>query len=145
MYAITLWQPWAWAMGIGLKRVENRPWEPPASLIGERFALHAGNKWDRASSRLLAKLVKDGDPPPPEQGDVVHGAIVAITRLVAVVTTEEAARRIGGRDQARWFFGPYGWIVEDTVTLPEPVKCRGYQKLWNIPAETEKAVFRQYR
>lgn len=137
MKALTLWQPWAWAMACGLKRIENRIWEPPASMLGQRFALHAGRKWHEPSNTALWELLDYDDPHPPRQDEAVHGAIVATTRLVAVVTNADAAARIGGGDQRRWFFGPYGWVVEDTRELDEPIYCRGLQRLWPIPAELE--------
>jgi len=42
MKALTLKQPWAWAVAHAGKDVENRTWKPPASVIGQRIAIHAG-------------------------------------------------------------------------------------------------------
>lgn len=50
MKALTLWPEWAWAVCFLDKRVENRTWKPPASLIGQRIGIHAGariaGKWE---------------------------------------------------------------------------------------------------
>jgi hypothetical protein len=46
MQALTLWQPWAWAMAFAGKPVENRTWAPPHSLLGQRIAIHAGKTCD---------------------------------------------------------------------------------------------------
>lgn len=141
MRALTLWQPWAWAMGCGLKKIENRPWEPPAWMINVHFALHAGLKYDRPSADALWGLLDfPAEPVPPRKAEAVLGAVIAVTRLVAVVTTREAAERIGGENQGRFFFGPFGWVVSATYLLPEPVPCRGYQKLWTLPEEIADAV-----
>lgn len=42
MKALTLLNPWAQAIAYWGKDVENRTWAPPASLVGERIAIHAG-------------------------------------------------------------------------------------------------------
>ena len=45
--ALTLWQPWAWAIVEGHKDIENRPWAPGAALrVGDPFLIHAGMKYD---------------------------------------------------------------------------------------------------
>ena len=49
MKAITLIQPWSWAVAHGGKRVENRSWFPPKAMLGQRVAIHAGGKLDRAA------------------------------------------------------------------------------------------------
>lgn len=40
--ALTLWPEWVYAIVHLGKRIENRGWPPPESLIGQPFALHAG-------------------------------------------------------------------------------------------------------
>src|SRR5690606_7935017 len=128
MRALTLWQPWAWAMSIGLKRIENRTWRPPAWLIGQRFCLAAGKKWDRASHEALEAGLDPDDPDVPPRDELAAGAIVAVCRLDAIVTSADEASAVAGPDQARWFFGPVGWVIgRDVVTLPDPVPCRGFQ------------------
>lgn len=137
MKALTLWQPWAAVVASGLKRIENRPWEPPPTLYNERFAIHAGKKYDKPSAELLAKLTRPSDPAVP---DMVHGAVIATARLTGIVMSADAARRIAGRDQERWFFGPVGWVLDDIVQLERPVECRGFQKLWNLKPDDEFEV-----
>lgn len=41
MKAITLWQPWASLVTLGVKPIETRSWAPPASAIGQPLAIHA--------------------------------------------------------------------------------------------------------
>ncbi len=142
MRALTLWQPWAWAMSIGLKRIENRSWEPPAWLLGEHFALHASMKWDRASHETLegALIPRAQEPDVPDRLELVYGAVVATCRLSLVVTSADAAEKHAGFDQRRWFMGPYGWVVGDVRQLAAPVSCRGYQGLWNLPPDVLEKV-----
>ena len=50
MRAVTLRHPWAYAVKMLGKDIENRTWDPGVSLkVGERFAIHAG-KPPRANS-----------------------------------------------------------------------------------------------
>lgn len=41
MRALTVRQPFAWAIAHGHKPVENRTWAPPLGAVGERIAIHA--------------------------------------------------------------------------------------------------------
>ena len=44
MYAITLHQPWASLIALGVKTVETRSWPAPAHLVGQTIAVHAGKR-----------------------------------------------------------------------------------------------------
>lgn len=136
MYALTLWQPWCWLVSAGIKRVENRPWEPPSELIGQRFALHAGKKWDDDGSDWIDLAMIDDPIQYPDRSLIPFGAITATARLVCVATNMETVVRHAGGEQRRWFFGPYGWILDD-IRQVTPIPCRGFQKLWGVPPEIE--------
>ncbi|MYE38465.1 MAG: ASCH domain-containing protein [Candidatus Spechtbacteria bacterium SB0662_bin_43] len=41
MKVITLHQPWASLIALGIKDIEARSWSPPQRLIGETIAIHA--------------------------------------------------------------------------------------------------------
>lgn len=47
MKAISTWQPYASLIAAKIKPFETRSWSPPASLIGQRIAIHAAKKNDR--------------------------------------------------------------------------------------------------
>lgn len=147
MKALTLIQPWAWCITHAGKRVENRTWAPPASLLGQRFAIHAGKAPRIAEAeRDLAEHGVYVHPP-----DVVFGAVVATVRLVGVAkghgsswfqvsgTFERNRPLIGVRD-GLWFSGPVGWVLDDVRVLSEPVPCRGAQGLWTLPSDVEWIV-----
>ena len=44
MYAITLHQPWASLIALGVKTVETRSWPASARLVGQTIAIHAGKR-----------------------------------------------------------------------------------------------------
>lgn len=58
MRGLSVKQPWAGAIAYGPKRVENRPWMAPSSIIGETIAIHA-------SSRLILTGCSAVEPPTP--------------------------------------------------------------------------------
>ncbi len=46
-----------------------------------------------------------------------------------------------------WFFGPYGWILDQVVAFPRPadLKCRGYQTLWTPPGVLDWEIGVQFK
>jgi hypothetical protein len=71
MRALTVKQPWASLIASGEKRIENRSWRPPAELIGQRIAIHAGASWDKRGETFTA--ARKGELP---QGRVVCTAVI---------------------------------------------------------------------
>lgn len=126
MKALTLHQPWAWAIAHADKRIENRSWRPPASIVGKRIAIHAGLKLDRFAADDLADDFGLVVP-----ADIVRGAVVAVATVSGCSTMYID----------RWHVpGQIGWRLQDVVTLAEPVRCRGAQGLWNLPPQVLAAV-----
>lgn len=61
MPAITVRQPFALALGLGAKPVENRVWAPPERLVGEPWALHAAAWFSRAQvTRTVEEWFRSG-------------------------------------------------------------------------------------
>lgn len=134
MKALTLIQPWAGLVASGVKLVENRPWKPPAAMIGERFAIHAGKKLDLDTvDDLLAQGERE------RKSWYVRGALIGTARLVACITNSQ---QLTGDliDQRRWFFGPFGFVLADVRQLAEPVPCKGMLGFWQLPDELAAEV-----
>lgn len=141
MRALTLHQPWAWAMAHGYKTIENRSWAPPEWLIGCDFALHAAKKYDKKGHAFLQKHLEPADlKRMPERKRLHSGCIVAVARLDAVVDDYEAAAARVGEHEARWFLGQQGWMLGHIRRLWRPVPCRGYQGLWTMDFDVERAI-----
>lgn len=137
MRALTVHEPWATAIALGAKAVENRNWPPPPALFaGERFAVHAGR--ESAIHRddvywVALQMGLDGD------------RLLAQVRPGHLLCTVELERAVGTRsalpaEQQRWFSGRYGWVLRDVRRLSTPVPCRGMQGLWTVPADVERLV-----
>ena len=136
MYALTLYQPWADAIIHCGKRIENRFWKPPTRVMGQRIALHAGAHIDRDGR---CKLQDSGFSLPAK---VVTRAIVGTVIVADCIDSEQQIPK-DQLEQLIWWSGPYGWLLKDVHELPEPVPCRGYQKLWRLPHDIEAQVRRQ--
>ena len=59
MYAITLHQPWALLIALGIKTVETRSWPAPARLVGQRIAVHAGRRLVRRPGDAIERELRD--------------------------------------------------------------------------------------
>jgi hypothetical protein len=120
MKAISIQQPWAWAILHAGKDVENRTWT--TRYRGE-IAVHA--------TRLQTgwKLPKGVTPPAP--GALVQKAVLGVVEIVEVVS----------RSSSPWFTGPHGFVLRNPRPLQRPVACPGNQNIWELPP----AVARQVR
>lgn len=103
--ALSVRQPWAWALIHGGKDVENRSRAPSgaARLIGRRLAIHASSGMTReeycAASAFMLRIGVTCPPP----ADLARGGVIGSVRLV----------RIDRESDSPWFFGPCGLVVDD--------------------------------
>lgn len=143
--AITLWPEWAGAVAYLDKRVENRTWQPPASVIGTRIAIHGGantgggaglmrridglNAVARMAVRAGWRLHRDGtlrkDGPAPvalASLDARCGCILATAKVVGFDTVQRTGWDVPG--QVHWRL--------DEVIVVYPVACSGKQGVWTL-------------
>lgn len=152
MLALTLWQPWAWAI-LHLpedvaKPVENRDWMPPRGVIGTRIALHGGKAYDAAARHSIAGVNMDAYIALAGDTRRFGMGILGTVRLVGVVAQERGKLVIvagswGEASEARcrpWFVGRYGWVLDQRRVFERPVPCRGFQKLWTVPDDVAARV-----
>lgn len=172
MRALTLWQPWASAIALGLKRVETRPtWASALRRAeGERIAIHAAqravspNLWiGRAYTAQGGTWLHVLDGPSVR---LPFGAVVATAVVGAVVPTGNVKAATEDRpnctewrqpawgphmlavsdDERAWGDytpGRYAIVMEDVVALETPVPARGRQRLWYLDQDDEDAVVAQ--
>lgn len=146
MKAITLIQPWSYAVAHLGKPVENRTWCPPRQVVGQRIAIHAGKKLDEDACVTVALRLMGQPQDLPDT--FVHGAVEAVATLAGFVVVENGHARAFGRADVRlmnsaWWVGPVGWHLTDVVALPKPVPCRGAQGLWTLTDDVEADVREQ--
>lgn len=123
MRALTVLQPWAWAILHAGKTVENRTW--PTAYRGP-LLIHAGK------SRRLVGCDMPPAVDPPDPAELVFGAILGLVDLVDCVPVEK-------RPDDVWACGPWCFVLANPLPI-KPVACAGALNLWEPPAGELKAV-----
>lgn len=104
--AISIRQPWAWAILHAGKPVENRSW---STNIRGPICIHAakGMTLDEyyEASQFIATLGMNDIPFP---GDMQRGGIIGVADLVDCVAEHPSP----------WFFGPYGFVLANPRAVP---------------------------
>lgn len=123
--ALTLNQPWPWAILHLGKDVENRSWR---TNHRGRLCIHAGQKYDREG----AKWIEDRfGVKPPEPDELPKGCIVAIAELNDCIQNSDSS----------WAMPDcYHWVLSEIEPLPNPVKARGKQGIWIVDKEVDMSV-----
>lgn len=143
MKALTIRQPWAWAIFHAGKNVENRTWMPPRWIIGQRIAIHASGalRDDEIESFITFVAQRHdrlGAVDLPIWENLVCGAIIGTVMVRDcihwTIDLTECARRYpwwtGDKDGSEVF----GWVLTEPRLLPEPIPMRGALGLWDVPA-----------
>lgn len=149
MKAITIIQPWATLIALGVKTLETRSW--PTKYRGE-IAIHAGQKVDKDAClvpQIREALLKHGIN---DWRELPTGAILAKATLTDVWSIERPAGPDGSvcrtsKDTGRfnmwggympdeYYFGDYSdgrftWQLDDVSRLPSPIEAKGKLGLWN--------------
>lgn len=143
--AITVQQPWAWAITYAGKDIENR-------TQGTRYrgllAIHAGLRFSARGShdpRILASATRLSVPE-VDRRQLPMGAIIAVAELVDCHPDadccrpwgESAYREAGGRLRT----AVHHLVLEDVRPVYNPVPCRGWLGLWRVPVEVANDVLR---
>jgi hypothetical protein len=118
--ALSVRQPWAWAIIHGGKDIENRTWRRWPGIWPARIAIHAAKAAVSLAEYCEARAFMW------ERGDLLknrrcplhaaldRGGIIGSVELVDIVTASDSP----------WFEGPYGYVLRD----PQPcefIPCRG--------------------
>ena len=147
MYAITLHQPWASLIALGIKTVETRAWPAPARLVGQTIAIHAGKRVVRKSgvaveNQMRARLGEDWHRAIPA-GVVLATAALAGVDYVDLQTgyaVHDLSTEVGcavGLGQTRT--DPWGdfspgrwlWFLADVEVLANPAPAIGHHSFWH--------------
>ena len=70
--ALTVWQPWAWAIAAGLKRVENRGWKPFSLRPGDFYMNPKDNPHGPTIAHERSVLIEIYDGPHYYEKPVFH-------------------------------------------------------------------------
>jgi hypothetical protein len=116
MLALTVRQPWAWAIIHAGKDVENRSW--PTEHRGP-LAVHAGKAEWRGDAICL---MLDGIVLPPED-ELIRGAVIGIVDVVDCVRNHDSPWADDGQ---------YHWVLHNPRALSRPMPLRGQQGLFAV-------------
>jgi len=116
--ALSVKQPWAWAIFNSGKDVENRKWFSP--YRGPLF-IHASRTWDQEGYDWLS-ITFGGEFLMPSRGDYDFGVIIGKVDVIDCVDDHESA----------WFFGPYGFVFEDPIMFNKPIPYKGQRRIFDV-------------
>lgn len=110
MKALSIKQPWAWAIIYAGKPVENRSWATryrgPIVIHASKTFDHEGYKWIAQNEDILGCKL-------PHWHEIRTGGIVGKASIVDCVRSHSS----------NWFFGPWGYVLEG----PEPLEFVPYR------------------
>ena len=116
--ALSIRQPWASVMAIGAKRIENRNW---STRFRGRVLIHASKWWNgrevMEDRDFVVDVMRDMPIHAPEMDHIktMRGGIIGAFTVIGCVDQSDDP----------FFFGPYGFVVEDAIAFPEVVPCQG--------------------
>lgn len=106
MMAISIRQPWAWAILHGGKDVENRVW--PTKYRGS-ILIHAAKRYEPDDEEFVARTAYEtASVSFPGRDALRCGGIVGAAYLARCVTDMDSP----------WFFGPFGFELTCARPLP---------------------------
>ncbi|MCT4602469.1 MAG: ASCH domain-containing protein [Marinifilum sp.] len=112
MKALSIRQPWAWAIVHGYKPVENRSWK---TNFRGRIYIHASKTFDKEGYEMIKEHAQElgiKDMPKPEE--IERGGIVGTATLTNCVSEYPSP----------WYFGEYGFVLENAKPL-NFIPCKG--------------------
>jgi activating signal cointegrator 1 len=141
---ITLWQPWATLIALGLKTYETRHWRTYYTGL---IVIHAAKrKMDRDGLKLLQTL-QDGFELPSAEA-IPYGQIVAVAllknchKIGQETYFDLSGRHINPKDVSpierlcgNWGQGRFAWELSN-VLATEPFPYKGSQGLVDIGVDT---------
>ena len=125
--ALSVRQPWAWAIIYAGKDIENRDWRAPnpGLKFRGRVAIHASSGMGRDEYEDAIDTI-DGIATPgitklPRAIDLVRGGIIGSVEVVDIVRGRAFD---GDSPHGPWFFGPMGLKLRNPVPC-DPIPCKG--------------------
>ena len=135
MKAISLWQPWASAMALGLKQNETRSW--PTAYRGDLVICSTKRPLDHDG---LAVARENGIP----LGGLVFGFALCVVELYecSLTATLKWHNQISEQETALGDYTPgrFAWLTRNCRRLETPVPVIGRQGFWILPPETIELV-----
>jgi len=127
MKALTVRQPWAWAIMYARKDIENRDWK---TILRGPVAIHAAKGLTRKEYEEGVRFIRRHcKKEPPSFETSVRGAIIGTVEIVDCIDTSKS----------KWFFGEYGFVLQNPRPI-DPVYCSGALSFWTVPSSIERKM-----
>jgi hypothetical protein len=135
MKALSIRQPWAWAIVAGYKPVENRS---RRTTFRGPLLVHAGKREMPEDINFVIRVVAEQTG--RSEGDIFreyskHLMAGALGAIVGVATISDCVQEM----DSDWFFGPYGFVLTDARAI-SPVPCKGALGFFEVPADLSDAI-----
>lgn len=108
-FALSIKQPWAWAIIHAGKDIENRNW---TTNFRGLVCIHAGKSGDNGISDEMIEMIQVSalrrGVMPPGAEDLGYGGIVGVAEVVDCVDSHPSP----------WFFGRYGFVLRNARPVP---------------------------
>ena len=133
MKAISIWQPWAYALVTRIKKIETRSWTtnhrgPLLIHAAKRFPATAKDfaMTERTLGRCPARLP--------------FGVIIGFVNLADIKRTEDVVQEISALERlyGNYSSGRYAWITGSCKLFESPIPFTGRQGIFNVPDEIVK-------
>jgi activating signal cointegrator 1 len=137
MKALSLTQPWASAIALGIKHWETRSW--PTSYRGE-VCIHASKKFPAWAKEFAEDMGLN-------LGSLPIGCIVCVCDLTECRQTATLAPSLSEVETKWGDFAPerYAFRLENVRVLREPVPASGALGFWNVGWDEAVAVIREVK
>jgi hypothetical protein len=152
---ITMTQPWATLLAVGVNRIETRSW--PTNFRGQ-LAIHSAQGFPAYAAALCRQspyaeaLAAAGYH---SASDLPRGKIIGVGVLADLLRCDASteAAIIAQSDSGLlppdelafgdFSAGRFGFVMDDMRLLPEPIAARGMLGLWTAPPAIEQAILAQ--
>ncbi|MGY2053265.1 ASCH domain-containing protein [Methylobacterium sp. JK268] len=132
--ALSVRQPWAWAIVGGCKDVENRDW---STRFRGPVLIHASRGMTRAEYEDFldtARAISRTHPFPSgvallPYDELQRGGVVGIAEIIGCVQEHASP----------WFVGRYAFVMANAQPVPF-VACRGQLGFFDVPSEVIDAL-----
>ena len=129
MKALSLFQPWATLVILGIKGWETRTWKPSGLVIGERIAIHAAKGWTSDEIECALELASLNILPPDT--DLPRGAIIGTVRFTGYRPTADMHPGEIEALLGDYTPGRFAWGLADPHEYVRPIPARGALGLWD--------------
>jgi hypothetical protein len=121
MRALSIRQPWLYAILHLGKRVENRSWA--SSYVGP-VLLHAGKAYCKGDEEDISLVEAEQQA----MREAPRGVIAGVATIIGCVTPDKVPR-----SQREWACGPWCFVLRDVRAFATPISYRGALGFFDVP------------